>query len=446
MAAGLINRAVITGGTLLGVSVIALALWQNVSKRRSLQQDPLKTLQTHPDYAPALIAANAVKLAAYSTAENRRDISEGKLVFSEDDADAVKLKAKQAFAKAPLNVKAITQIATADFLRTLNWQDRKTLMLAKSRNARDRKTLMALSYIDMRGGNFEALLETLDLRHRLGNLTSGDLQVIQSLSTLPDQRGLIEEKMAGAPSWGEDYFRFVIPNWDAEDIQNNRQSLFIFLGAQDDAFVHKTLIRFYFAQLKRLGLYEAALRDWSALPEVKASGAKTRPLYNPNFDFLTAPEPFNWRTYDPSLALAEIETTGGLYASSNAPKRALIAQQLTTAPTGQALKAKMKGRWQYRQQQGYFFWRLSCMPARQPFFDIIIGDDSREKGELSFDIPPLPQGCEFQDLQLYAEPGGFNQRVSMRAESMDIVPRTMTEADRAVLEASDAPQKTQGRP
>lgn len=439
MAAGLINRAIITGVTLLGVSVIALALWQNVHKRMGLDVDPVTTLQANPDYAPALIAVNDMTLAAYSTAENRKDISEGKLIFSEADADAVKLRAKQAFAKAPLNVKAITQIATADFLRTLNWQDRKTLMLAKARNARDRKTLMALSYIDMRGGNFDALLETLDLRHRLGNMATGDLQVIQSLSSLPDQRGLIEKKLARAPSWGEDYFRFVIPNWDAEDIRNNRQSLFIFLGAQDNDFVRQTLLRFYFLQLNRLGLYQDALKDWSALPEVQASGTKTRPLYNPDFKLLTAPHPFNWRTYDPSLALAEVEAAGGLYASSNAPKRALLAQQLITAPTGQALRADMQGRWQYRQQQGYFFWRLSCMPAREPFFDIIIGDDSRENGALSFDIPPLPEGCEFQDLQLFAEPGGFNQRISMRVESMDIVPRTADNSSGAVA-------KTEGRP
>lgn len=436
MAVRRLKRVIITSGTLIGVSLLAFALWQNITKRQAVKSDPVAAAIAYPNYSPALILANQVALSTFGTAENQRLIAEGKLVFSDADANAVKERAKRAFAAAPLTVGALSQIATADFLKTLIWSDRDLLRLVKSRNARDRQTLMALTSIDVRGGDFEALFENFDLRHRLQNLGESDLQIIKALSTLPDQRSLIENQLAAAPSWGEDYFRAVIPNWTEEEIVNNRKSLFIFLEAQDDDFVRQTLLRFYFQQLRRLNLYETALQDWADLPEVKASGPKMGSVYNADFQTKSAPQPFNWRTYEPSLALAEIEPTGGLYASSSAPKRTLLAQQLTTAPTAQALRLEIEGKWQYRERQGHFFWRLSCMPARAPFYDIKMGDSARESGLVTFDIPPLPEGCDYQDLQLYSEPSGFNQRVSLQLSRVDILPRQMSEAERAAQSAA----------
>lgn len=422
MAEGQTKRIALAGVTLLTVAVVGFAMLKNVSKRRSLLDSPHQVLESYPDYAPALLKANAVDMAAFGSAKKLTQISEGTLVFSEADAAKIKKRAKLAMTKVPLSGKPVTQIATADFLRTLNWSDRDMLMFAKSRNARDRNALMALSYVDLRSGNFDHLFDLFDLRHRLGNLGASDLKIVQSLSALPDQREIIETKMASAPSWGADYFRASIPTWTAAEINRNRASLFIFLKAQDDAFVRKTLISFYFRQLKRVGLYETAIEDWAALPEVKAAGVKNQPIYNTKFENLTVPEPFNWKTYEAPMAFAEIEEYASLYASSRTPNRVLLAQQLTTAPTGQALSFKMDGKWLYRERQGYFFWRLSCMPSRAPYHDIVVGDDARDSGEISVTIPPLPEDCRFQDLQLLAEPGVFDQRISMRASHVSITP------------------------
>jgi len=139
-----------------------------------------------------------------------------------------------------------------------------------------------------------------------------------------------------------------------QDIKDNRQSLFVFLKAQDDDFVRQTLLRFYFLQLRRMQLYDMAYKDWTALAEVEASGAKDSFIYNREFKELTAPQPFNWRTYERDLARAEIETGGSLYASASAATRSLIAQQLITAPIGTPLRFSVDGRWQYREGQGHF--------------------------------------------------------------------------------------------
>ena len=434
MASWGIKRIGLTSSVLLGASAAALLLWQNVSKRLGIEDNAAALVQSHPNYAPALLRLNDTVLNQYASTENRQKIAEGSLEFSDSEAEVIKSRAKRAFANAPLNVKAITQIAMVDFLRTLTWTDRSMLLLAKSRNARDRQTLIGLSFIDVRNGNFDALFDTFDLRHRLGNLEDGDLQVIRGLSTLEEQRPLIEAKLADNPSWGEDYFRAAIPTWGVQDIKDNRQSLFVFLKAQDDDFVRQTLLRFYFLQLRRMQLYDMAYQDWSALAEVEASGAKDSFIYNREFKELAAPQPFNWRTYEPDLARAEIETGGSLYASASAATRSLIAQQLITAPIGTPLRFSADARWQYREGQGHFFWRLSCMPQRQPFYDIKMGDADRNSGGVSFDVPPLPEGCDYQDLQLYSEPGAFNQRISLRVTKVEIAPRALNVQERAAAQ------------
>lgn len=415
------GKHIMRGLTVFAVMTTAFLLFQNAAKRTLVKQDALKAAAKYTNYAPALIRANELTLNIYSSAENQQKIAEGTLEYPEADATQVKTRAKQAFLKTPLNVKALTQIATADYLRTLTWSDRDLLALVKSRNARDRQTLMALSTLDVRAGEFETLLKSYDLRHRLNNLEELDLQILRGLSTLPDARNLIELELAKAPSWSEDYFRYVIPNWAETDLIDNRNSLFIFLDAQDDEVIRTRLLGFYFLQLKRLALYDTAFKDWSALDEVKAAGAKTSAVYNSDFRALSAPPPFNWRNYEPKFARAEIEAGTGLYASSSAPKRTLLTQQLISSPIGEPLKLVSNGQWQYREQQGYFFWRLSCMPARAPFYDINFGDASRASGRVELDIPPLPEGCEYQDLQLYAQPAGFNQRVSIRISDVDII-------------------------
>ena len=430
MAARNVKRAVLTGITLLGVCAIGLALWQNISKRRGVDSSPLKTAQTHPDYAAALLAANQKALASFGREEKQREIAEGTLVFSKSDAEIIKSRARRALASAPLSVTAITQIATADFLQTLTWSDRDTLLLAKSRNARDRQTLSALSFIDLRGGNFNDLLDTMDLRHRLGSLPERELQIIRNLNTLAGPRALIETKLTNVPSWGFDYFKAVIPSWTEGEIKDSRSGLFAYLNAQPNDDIRRTVLSLYFNQLKQIELYGAALDDWNALPETQQSGPKTRPIYNTNFKALSAPLPFNWQTFQPALALAEIEAAGGLYASASAPTPSLIAQQTITAPTGQPLRLTMDGQWQYREQQGHFFWRLSCLPSGAPFYDMKIGDAARAKGQVSADISPLPQGCNFQNLELYSQPGGFNQRVSLRVSKIELSGRALSAAER----------------
>jgi len=136
-----IKRIGLTASVLLGASAAALLLWQNVSKRLGIEDNAAALVQSHPNYAPALLRLNDTVLNQYASVENRQKIAEGSLEFSDSEANVIKSRAKRAFANAPLNVKAITQIAMADFLRTLTWTDRDMLLLAKSRNARDRQTL-----------------------------------------------------------------------------------------------------------------------------------------------------------------------------------------------------------------------------------------------------------------------------------------------------------------
>lgn len=423
------GQQIVRGLSVFVVLVAAFILWQNIAKRELVKSDARQAATKFSDYAPALIRANALALRPYGSEENQLKIADGTLDFSETEASVLKTRAKRAFAKAPLNVKALTQIATADYLSKLTWSDRAMLELVKSRNARERQTLMALSDLDMRAGDFEALIASYSLRHRLKNLETRDLQILRGLSTVAEARVMIERELATAPTWGEDYFRFAIPTWAETDVAENRKSLFIFLEAQDDQIIRTRLLGFYFSQLKRLSLYDTALEDWSNLSETKAAGAKSSIVYNTDFRALTAPPPFNWRNYTPKFARAEIETASGLYASSSAPKRILLSQQLITAPVGQPLKLTSQAQWQYRDQQGYFFWRLSCMPARTPYFDAKFDDESRAAKRVEIDTAPLPEGCDYQDLQLVAQPSGFNQRVSIRISDVDVTVREIIEGE-----------------
>lgn len=425
-----VRRPALTFATLIGAAATAVMLWHNVTKRLGVNSAPAKIVQSYPNYAPGLIRANEVALSAYAPKHKQRQIANGTLEFTDADAEIIKARAKRAFAHAPLNVKAITQIATADFLRTLTWADRDMLILAKSRNARDRQTLNALSFIDIRGGNYTALLEGYDLRHRLASLEISDLQVIRGLSTLGDQRPLFEKELASNPSWGADYFRFVLPLWNTQDVNDNRNSLLIYLNAQDDVSIQQELFQLYFSQLETLGLYDLALQDWAALAEVTVSAAEKSAIFNPEFKYTSAPPPFNWRTYDPQLAHAEIENPSKLFASSGAPKRSLLAQQVTNIAVGTPLRFISQGSWSYREQDGYFFWRLSCVPMGAPSYDIVMGDADKNSGKASFDLPPLPEGCDYQHLRLYSEPGGFSQRISLRLSKTDITPRALSEIER----------------
>ncbi len=399
----------------LGLGLLAAGLSQNVTKRRLLTSDPVRALSIDSDYAPALIAANRALL--------KEDMSAA-------EADIIRARAKRAFSKAPLEVRAITQLATTDFNQTKLWSDGSLLRLAKSRNARDRQTLAALTFVDTTGGNFEALFDTLDLRHRLGNLSAKDMPLIRGLMSIPDVRAIANTRLSKNPSWGFEYFRYAVPTWTSVDIEQNRESFFLYLNAQNDSFVRKVLIRAYFQKLYRIGEYDMALEDWNALSrrgpeggvERGNAGAKKQGVFNPRFKPTDVPPPFNWRTYEPKLANAAIEPSGGLYVSSSAPKRVVVARQLIDLPTGRPLRLEVEGEWRYREQQGHFTWRLSCLPARTPYYDLVLGDKAKVSGKAAVEIAPLPEACAYQDLQLYADPGGFNQRVSARISRTDIVP------------------------
>ena len=409
---------------ILGLGLFAVGLAQNVTKRRLVDSDPVRALSIDADYAPALIQAN------------RTLLKDG---MSAADAETVRARALRAFSKAPLEVRAITQLATTDFNQTQSWTDSSLLRLAKSRNARDRQTLAALTFVDTTAGNFVGLFDTLDLRHRLGNLSAQDMPLIRGLMSSVDIRKIANTRLSQNPSWGFDYFRYAVPTWTSADIAENRESLLLYLNNQEDGAVRTVLLNAYFQKLYRIEEYDRALEDWKVLPEqsqeqqsLEQSGARGKKagVFNPGFKLIEVPPPFNWRVFERSNANAVIDRDGGMYVSSSVRKRVVIAQQLVDLPTGRPLRFEVEGSWRYREEQGSFSWRLSCLPTGTPNYELTLGDAAKAKAQVrgkagkikaELDIAPLPAACRYQNLQLYADPGGFNQRVSAKISHIDIV-------------------------
>lgn len=139
--------------------------------------------------------------------------------------------------------------------------------------------------------------------------------------------------------------------------------------------------------LARAGQYQKAYAIWARLSGVRATGG----VFNPGFDDLPAPAPFNWHFPPVSEGVAEPDGKGGLGVLYYGRANAVLASQLLLLPPGKyRIGMSVDG----AGGEGAIHWILRCGQEQKAFVDLPL-----RAGAVAgnFDVP---DGCQAQWLEL----------------------------------------------
>lgn len=154
------------------------------------------------------------------------------------------------------------------------------------------------------------------------------------------------------------------------------------------------------------GSYERAYRMWARFAGVKPVAPG---LFNPGFQPINAPPPFNWEFARGSGGVAEA-TSGGLDVLYFGREDVLFAHQTMLLPPGRYRLAM-----QLNVRSGdprSSAWRVTCLRSRQQLLELPLSVGSRS-GPLAGDFT-VPGGCPAQRIELRAVSKEFPEQADFR--------------------------------
>ena len=155
------------------------------------------------------------------------------------------------------------------------------------------------------------------------------------------------------------------------------------------------------------GRFEKAQSAWARLSGVRSSGG----LFNPNFEELPAPPPFNW-TFATSGGVAEPSTGGRLQVIYYGRGDAILAQQmLLLGPGRYQLSMNVSGK---LGDGSGIAWSVDCLPQNKAILTLPVGPAT---GNLAATFQ-VPQGCKAQRLKLSGSAGEFPQSVDFAVSKL----------------------------
>jgi hypothetical protein len=171
-------------------------------------------------------------------------------------------------------------------------------------------------------------------------------------------------------------------------------------------------------------LIERALRErgasiafilWLSLLPEEAGAAFSWP-FNPGFEDVQAPPPFNWRYH--GRTASQGAGRGVIVRYTGRGRQTLISQMMLLRPGSYRLTSELSGDGQER--GGGFVWEMTCTGGGAP-----TGRTPRtgyrgapNSVEAIFEVPS--QGCEGQTLRLIGAPGEFPMRAQATVTSVAI--------------------------
>ncbi len=151
---------------------------------------------------------------------------------------------------------------------------------------------------------------------------------------------------------------------------------------------------------------------WKAVSGVRGDGAG---LFNPSFEPLAAPPPFNWSF---ATAGGVAEPVGGrLRVIYYGRDDSVLARQLMLLPPGRyQLAMSVSGQSADRSALG---WSVVCLPQSKTIFTLPLKPNS---GVVAGDFQ-VPEGCPAQRLELTGLMGDFPQSIDLSISRLSLIRR-----------------------
>jgi hypothetical protein len=137
--------------------------------------------------------------------------------------------------------------------------------------------------------------------------------------------------------------------------------------------------------------------------------------FNPRFEKLAAPPPFNWTAQTKE---AEFSPTDGLYVSQSGRSQGVIVSQMMFLPSGRhRLETSAAG--ESRQGKAGLAWRIKCVEG-QPLGEVRLADLTAKSKVFNFDFEVPATGCAAQIISLDGLAAEFPKRTRTTIASISI--------------------------
>jgi len=164
------------------------------------------------------------------------------------------------------------------------------------------------------------------------------------------------------------------------------------------------------AGLVKRGDYAKAYRLWSHFAGV-AAGPEPR-LFNPRFEDMRPPPPFNWLLANGSAGVAEPAAGGGLHVLYYGREQTVLAAQILMLKPG---------RYRLRHSGGGegsgLAWSVNCLPAKS-----VLAGQPVDSQDLVFTVPS--SHCAAQELQLRGSPSETATTVDVTIRNLGLAPES----------------------
>lgn len=319
-------------------------------------------------------------------------------------------QAKQLLAAVPLDPTALTYLGLAADKKGEVARAQSLMTLAVRSDGRALRARLWLMDRALRTRDYRSAIDHFDRLVWVGPTgTTGLIDAMTAIVRDPASHAPLARKLATNPQWRGSFLYALNKQGVSPDVIYQ-------LTPQDSArtqvlFEQSALLQ----SLLKNGEYERAYLAWiNFLPE--ASLKKLGPVYDPQFDKLPGPLPFNWQVTDGGEGSSEFSKPHGLTVSYlGTGPAALTEQTLLLSPGRYRLSVVASG----ADENNQLAWTVTCAGAGELQKLPLSGlKDAPQRYTTQFDVPA--DKCGAQRLALMGSPTEFPRTGNALIESVAV--------------------------
>jgi hypothetical protein len=319
--------------------------------------------------------------------------------------------ARHAMARAPLAEEPFLLEALKALARGENARAERLLVEARRRNPRSRMTRLILLDRYMRSGRIPQAAEEITVLNRLIPAASDVLvPELAKFARDPATRPALVDVLSSDPGLRERVLtNLAMGGADPELVTG------LAAAAGGGSGENQPWQEAMIASLVGRGEIARAYRIWSALPGVRPQEGG---LYDPRFQGLPGPPPFNWKLTAGNAGVAERGQGGGLQVEyyGRAPLE-LASQMLRLAPGRYRLAARVEG--DASGEGARLAWRLQCAGGGAEIASLPLRGINYSPRVVGAEFTVSP-GCAVQTLRLDGTPSEFPEAQNVTVGEISI--------------------------
>jgi hypothetical protein len=356
--------------------------------------------------------AGVAELADGSVPALRHELSAELAPANGPKLDAGKARhAAQLLAIAPLDPIALTYLALVADKKGDIGRARRLMTLALRSDGRSVRARLWLMDQDLRHRRYGSAIDHFDRLVWIGPRgAAAPINVMAGIVRDPASHAPLARKLATNPSWRGSFLYALNQQGVSPDViyqltpQGSAKSQVLF---EQSALLQSLL---------KNKEYERAYLAWiNFLPE--ASLKQLGPVYDPQFQEMPGPLPFNWKLSDGIDGSSEFSKPRGLNASYLGGNAATLAEQtLLLSPGRYRLSVIASG----SDENNQLSWTITCQTVGEPLRALKITglNGGRQRYTTQFDVPAAD--CGAQRLALVGSPVEFPRTTNVLFESATV--------------------------